>query len=652
MRKITFLVFAFSVLFSIPVEAKLAMPAIFSENMVLQRDVPITVWGWATPGERVVVKLNGKSSEFSADANGKWKGNLSAQKAGGPYVFEVQGKDERLSFGNVLIGEVWICGGQSNMEWSVGQSMNAKAELAASTNPRIRQIKVPRLIDGIPHNDFPDGKWKLSEPANTMDFTAAGYFFAKRIEAELKVPVGLVNVSWGGTNIETWISRQGFESSKEFRELIGRMPVLDVSKVDGPLKTVAEKKVEARQGMPVGGFDVDQFKSADYDGSELKTMSVPEFWEKQGLENIDGVVWLRKSFYLDFDPDGKEASVLLGKIDDEDVTYINTIEVGAASRWNMLRKYDIKSGVLKKGRNVIAVKVTDSGGGGGIYGKPDEVSLSVGDETISLAGDWQFRVESVRVGINVNQFPSLAYNAMINPVAGYSTRGFLWYQGEANASRAYQYRTAFPLLIDDWRGRWGDKKLPFYFVQLATYKTPGDSNAGSAWAELREAQAMTSNVPGAGMVVTTDIGNPGDIHPTNKQEVGKRLAALALNRTYGRKMVDSGPVYKSMKIKGMTVILSFANPGKGLKAGSDNLGGFEIAGEDKVFHKATAKIVGGKVHVKSDEVASPKAVRFGWVGDASEANLFNIEGFPSVPFRTDDWNTSTINEKYSFPDIN
>lgn len=642
--KLLFLTFFFC--FCLSTQAKVRMPKIFSDNMVLQRETLIPIWGWANAGEKISVSFNKQTISTVADQNGKWSVKLKSEKAGVGSALIVKGENT-LEFKNVAVGEVWLCSGQSNMEWSVGQSMNAAQELAEAENPNIRHIKISKSVSSIPQNDIKEGSWQVSNSMNTKDFTAVGYFFAKNLYRELKVPIGIINSSWGGTNIETWISREGFESSDEFKEMIAGMPKIDLESIIKQKLANATKQIESLQGVKLNSVDIASFNSIAFDDSKLPPLNVPELWESQSFGEIDGVVWYRKVINLTASQSRKKAAISLAKIDDNDITFINGVEVGKTNQWDAPRTYKIPDGVLKEGKNVIVVKVTDTGGGGGIYGDAANVKLVLDDENISLAGKWKVQVESLVIGSNENAFPSLCYNGMINPLIPYAFRGVLWYQGESNAGRAYQYRTAFPLLISDWRKKWNNE-FPFYFVQLATFTTAGNSNEGSDWAELREAQMMTLKVSKTGMAITTDIGNPKDIHPTNKQDVGKRLAALALNRIYNKRMIDSGPSYKAMKIEGNKIILFFENVGGGLMT-TDKSGivkGFEISGSDQKFYEATAVIKGNTVIVSSEKVASPAAVRFGWIGDASANNLFNKEGFPAVPFRTDDWKTITKDVKY------
>jgi sialate O-acetylesterase len=393
------------------------------------------------------------------------------------------------------------------------------------------------------------------------------------------------------------------------------------------------------------------WKNADIDDSKWQQIQLPSLWEGKQLGDLDGVVWFRKTIEVSASDAGKEATLELAMIDDNDVTYVNGVKVGATNSYNAHRKYTIPKGVLKAGKNVIAVRVEDTGGGGGIYGDNTDMKLTIDNIVTSLAGDWAFHVEqisSAATSVNPNSYPTLLFNAMVAPLIPYAMEGVIWYQGEANAARAYQYRKAFPLMINDWRKRWNQGDFPFYFVQLASFNADnGNSKTGSAWAELREAQTMTLSLRNTGMAVTTDIGDANDIHPKNKQDVGKRLAAIALHNVYKKNIVYSGPMYKSMKVEEKKVKIYFSNTGTGLMAKNGELKGFEIAGADKQFHTATATIEGDHVVVYSDNVNDPVAVRFGWMDDAGEDNLFNKEGFPASPFRTDDWKEITADNKFA-----
>ena len=635
-------------LFSLMATANVRMPLLFSDGMVLQRNKPIPVWGWADANEKVEVFFNKQTKTITADSTGKWMVNLNAEKAGGPFELSIIGKN-KIVITNVLVGEVWICSGQSNMEFQVNKTMNSEKEINDSNYPMIRHFGVAQDLSGFPKEDLKAGKWAVCNKENVGDFSAVGYFFAKKIYAELKIPVGIINTSWGGTNVETWTSREAFENSSEFKDMIANVPQVDIDSLSKSQIRLITAKIEKIQGSKVSTNEELLFKELNFDDGKWPEMIAPELWESQQLNNLDGMVWMRKSIIVTKEDANKKAILELAKIDDQDFTYINGVLIGTTNDYAKKRIYQIPEGLLKEGKNTIAIKIIDNTGGGGIYGDKSDLKLTLQNSVIPLSGKWKFNVVQIKSEVSPNGYPSLLYNAMINPLVPFAFQGVLWYQGEANVSRAKQYQIAFPLMINDWRTKWKQGDFPFYFVQLATFdEYGGNSKNGSKWAELREAQTETLKLPNTGMAVTTDIGNAKDIHPTNKQDVGKRLAAIALNNVYGVKMVYSGPMYKSQEIKGNQIVLTFDNIGSGLTTSDSNsiLKGFEIAGADKVFHSAKAIIKNNQVIVSSENVPNPVAVHYGWADDDTEINLFNKEKFPASPFRTDDWEMVTANEKY------
>jgi sialate O-acetylesterase len=637
--------------------ANVRLPKIFSNDMVLQRNQPIPVWGWADAKEKITVQFNKQTKSISAGKDGKWLLKLDAEAEGGPYQLIINGKNS-ISISDVLVGEVWVCSGQSNMEMPIagwGKINNYQQEIAAADYPQIRQFLVTKAVSSTVKDDIAGGDWKSCSPATAGDFTAVGYFFARELYKQLHIPIGLINTSWGGTMVETWISRGAFEKSDEFKSMIAGMPLLDLSELTKQKTADLQKKIEALQGSFVNHANAEHWKEENFDDSHWPKMKLPGLWENQkmGLEDLDGLVWFRKTIIVDDVDAGKPAVIELGKIDDSDETYMNGVKVGETkNKYNDNRSYHIEAGILKAGKNVIAVRVEDTGGGGGIFGNATDMKFSIGTKTQPLDGDWLFRIEAAVTGGNntgPNSFPTLLYNAMLSPLIPYGIKGAIWYQGETNAGRAFQYRKAFPLMINDWRQHWGEGDFPFYFVQLASFNAGnGNSEHGSTWAELREAQSMTLALPNTGMAVTTDIGEATDIHPKNKQDVGKRLAAIALSNAYAHAQEYSGPVYQSMKQDGNKVILSFAHTGKGLLA-KDKYGyikGFEVAGNDQHFHYAKAYIDGDKIVVSSEAVTMPVAVRYAWADEALEANLFNKDGFPAPSFRTDTWKGITDDVRY------
>ncbi|MDD5151784.1 MAG: sialate O-acetylesterase, partial [Flavobacterium sp.] len=634
--------------FSICANANVRLPKLFADDMVLQRNKLIPVWGWADANEKIEIKFNKQTKTTKADKNGKWIIRLDAENAGGPYLLSIKGKN-KIVVKNVLVGEVWICSGQSNMAFTVSEAANAEKEINAANYPFIREFTVGRDVSSLPKNDLKEGKWEVCNKSTVGNFTAVGYFFAKKIYSELKIPIGLIHTSWGGTVSETWTSREAFESSDEFKKMITEMPNVNLDSISKVFNKSVAKRVEELQGSKIDPAKAEMFKEFAFNDSAWPELNEPEAWESQDLGEFDGIVWLRKTITLSANDAGKEATIELSKIDDEDISYVNGVEVGRNDNWDARRKYSIPAGILKEGKNTISIRVVDGGGGGGIYDESDDFKLIIGEKIIPLNGKWKYQVESINSEVGPNSYPSLLFNAMVNPLIPYAFEGVLWYQGESNAWRAQQYKKAFPLLINDWRKKWNQGDFPFYFVQISSFnETNGNSNNGSMWAELREAQTQTLKLPNTGMCVTTDIGNPTNIHPTNKQDVGKRLAAIALKNIYNQNIVCTGPTYKSMEIQGNKIVVSFENIGSGLST-PDKYGclkGFEIAGEDKVFHYANAQIVNNKVIIYNENVTNPVAVHLGWADDASDNNLYNKQGFPAEPFRTDNWKNVTDAMEY------
>ncbi|QEC65860.1 sialate O-acetylesterase [Panacibacter ginsenosidivorans] len=650
MKKISLFTFCFfTFCFSY---SNVSLPKLFTDHMVLQRGKQIPVWGWANVNEKITVQFNTQTKTTKAGKDGKWMLQLDAENAGGPFVLTITGKNS-ITINDVLVGEVWICSGQSNMEFTVRNSINAEQEIATANYPMIHHFLVAKDVSAKPLDDIKAGEWKVCSPETVGDFTAVGFYFARELYNQLRVPIGLIHTSWGGTHSETWTSREAFENSDEFKSMITGMPNLNLDSLSAEKNKAMMKKIQSLQpdfGKPV---NEDEWKNNNYDDSKWPIMQLPSLWEQKGLDGVDGIIWFRKLIEVGAADAGKAAVLQLSMIDDNDITYVNGVKVGSTNAYNAQRKYTIPAGVIKAGRNIIAVRVEDTGGGGGIYGETSDMKITIENNVQSLAGDWLYQVASLQKAnssVGPNDYPTLLFNAMLKPLIPYAMQGVLWYQGESNAGRAYQYRKAFPLMISDWRKQWNAGNFPFYFVQLASFNSAnGNSKDGSTWAELREAQTMTLSLPHTGMAVTTDIGTSNDIHPKNKQDVGKRLAAIALHDVYNKQIEYSGPMYQSMQVDGNKIIISFTHVGAGLVA-KDKYGyirGFEIAGADKQFHYAKAMIQGDKIVVFADEVNNPVTVHFGWTDDAGEDNLFNKDGFPASPFRTDNWKGITEENKFT-----
>ncbi len=634
--------------------AEISLPRIFDHHMVLQRHKPVPVWGWAEAGEKVSVELviPGQKSQIKtikADKSGAWKVTLDALEAGGPYSLVVKGKKNTLTFEDVLVGEVWICSGQSNMGWSVNASDRAEQEKAEANYPLIRHFAVPLKMSLKEEKDLSNGDWKLTTPETVGAFTAVGYFFGRELFRELNVPIGLINTSWGGTQVESWISKDGMNGFEEFKEVVNQLPASMDELNERRAKALTDLIISQQGKFPTTNEQA-EFPSVNYNDADWKSMALPAFFDTYVLPALDGVVWFRKEVDIPANVIGKPVVLGLGSIDDNDMTYVNGVKVGQTEGQGA-RYYTVPANVLKAGKNIIAVRVEDLNGRGGFGGRTDQMVMIQETFQLPLGGDWKYRVAASvdnKQYAGPNHAGTLLYNSMIAPLVPYAVQGAIWYQGESNASRAYQYRKSFPLMINDWRNKWG-AEFPFLFVQLASFDAAGgNSEKGSTWAELREAQTLTLQLPQTGMAVIHDIGESKDIHPRNKQDVGKRLALNALKMNYGKEVVASGPVYTAMKKTGNAIELDFDHVGSGLMA-KDKYGylkGFEVAGADKKFHWAKAEISGNKIVVWSDDVADPVAVHYGWADDNIEANLFNKEGLPAVPFRTDDWRGITEGNRF------
>lgn len=618
--------------------ANVSLPYIFSDNMVLQRNAEIPIWGFASPKEKITIHFKKQTKTTVADENGNWRVLLNKEKEGGPFILKINGNN-KIIFKNILIGDVWLCSGQSNMEWNLASADGYKDELNQKEFPLIRHVKIQKKINSLPQQNTSETHWDIANKSTIGDFSAVSYFFAKKMYHERKVPIGIINSSWGGTVIETWIPKTAFEKSDYFKEMIAKMPQVNI-------KTLEQKNIESKTNFienllhsKISDFSSQNFLSNDYDDSSLVDLYVPKAWEEQGYEGLDGIAWIRKTIELTDEDIKNNVTLYLGKIDDEDNTYFNGKEIGSMKQWSDDRIYNIPKDLLKKGKNVIVVRIKDNGSGGGLWSNPEEIKLVTPQRNISLSGNWKFAVEKIYTSINQNEFPSLIYNAMIHPIESTKVSGILWYQGESNESRAYEYNKSFPLLINSWREKFG-KTTPFYFVQLATYDTPGNSNDGCNWAELREAQTNALKLENTGMVVTTDIGNPKDIHPRNKKTVGERLTNLALKNNL------KSPVFNDFSIEGNKIIITFNTKDVIISKDGKPLTGFEISGTDQKFYPAKAEIKDNKVIVTSSDVPNPVAARYGWKGDDSENNLFTEKGLPISPFRTDNFKTITKDKKF------
>jgi sialate O-acetylesterase len=636
------------------------LPAILGDNMVLQAGRPVPIWGWANPGQAVTVRFREQTLAGVAGADGAWRVTFPPMSAGGPFDLTVSAK-HTSTLTNVLVGEVWLCSGQSNMAMGMDpkEITDGAAEIAAAGYPRIRLFAVTSEPASTPQADV-KGRWLECSPETVKGFSAVAYFFGRELHRTLNTPVGLIVNAVPGTLAESWISREALAASPDLKH------VLDT--IDGyPAR-------QAEYDRAVAGFnklktELKDFKLDDagwektgIDLAEWKAMEQPAELEKAGLF-MDGVIWVRREVAL---PDawvGKPLELSFGPIENEDVVYFNGAKVGESPPaiqfplWPQPRRCVVPAERVKSGKAVIAIRIANKSGPGGLTGEAKDMFMkpagAADAAAVSLAGPWRYRIAELRlqpprapIAPGSAGMPTNLFNGRVAPLTPSAMRGAIWYQGEANAWRAEQYRILFPALIRDWRAHWGQGDFPFLFAQLPNLRAPVDAVEESDWAELREAQAMTLRLPNTGMAVTLDLGEPDNVHPPNKRDVGLRLARWALGTTYGRTIVCSGPLFRAVAFEGTTARVAFDHVGGGLVArGGGPLKGFAVAGADRVFSNAEARIEGGEVRVSCATVPAPVAVRYAWANNPAAANLGNAEGLPAGPFRTDNWPGITAGRK-------
>jgi len=637
-------------------ESRIKMPYFFSDNMVLQRQKPVQLWGTAIPKTTFSIAFAGEVRKIKADATGKWKVSFPAKEAGGPYEIKVV-SDSSFSFKNILIGDVWLCSGQSNMEWPVSKVFNASYELRKNADlPAIRSFTVSKEISTNPLVNTPKAFWQTCTPENAASLSAVAYFFAKEIHKTQQVPIGIIHTSWGGTNIEPWIGLKSIEQHPDFKELAAKFT--QEYKSNKSIELSQEKYLADMQTWMDAlqkndsGF-IEKWHSFAYKpDNSWKTLIAPDYWENDDLPDFDGFVWLRKEVTIPKSMAGKPLILNLEILKDYDITYFNGAEIGRNAWQPGRRIYTIPKELVKEGKNVIAIRLENISGPGGFTSRDasqlwlKELVESDTPIIIPLSGEWLFK-NTLKVGeypakpvdpSGNRKNPSVIYNAMIAPFAALGLKGFLWYQGEANAYDAVQYQKLLPILISDWRTQFNQGELPFIIAQLAGFGALSPNPVESQWAELREAQYAALKIPKTGLAVSIDVGNPYDVHPVYKQQVGQRLAAEARRLCYGEPDLQTSPIYESMQVLEKTIHLKFSFAQNGLKAKEGSLKGFSIAGDDGKFVWAKARIEGNKVIVWHDEITNPKTVRYAWAGSPVEsngANLYNQEGFPASPFRTD-----------------
>lgn len=637
----TFFLVIFCLLISQSIRAEIKLPGYFTDNMMLQRDMPIKIWGWGNRYETVTVSIHDQKVNTRCKKDGTWEIILSPIPYGGPYSLTVQGKENSIKIENILIGDIWLCSGQSNMEWTVEQSANSKQEVQNANYPEIRALKVPKSIKNSPQDNF-NAQWEICSPSTVGAFSGIAYYYARALYKEVQIPIGIINASWGGTDIETWISDEAFTALPSNVQKQYNMEV--VNNLEEYIRQNKGQKQAFLDAMENDPGINNQWFIPGFNTVAWEEMKVPGEWGTTPLSLIDGHVWFKYDLNLTCMEAGRPATLSLGTIDDADITWVNGTKVGNASGWDTPRIYSIPPGILKEGSNNITVRVTDNGGSGGMWGQEADIYLEIDNTRHSLAGNWKYQMSVANADYHVlditpNMVHSSLYNTMIHPLTPFRIKGVIWYQGENNVGAGYDYRTLFQTQIKDWRTRWG-YELPFYWVQLANLYPEDTTPVGSSWAELRESQAMTLELPHTGQATIYDIGDAYSIHPTNKQEVGRRLSLIALHKDYGRdSLVYSGPTFQNVSFKENTAVITMNTYGSQLTIHNKYgyLEGFSIAGEDRKFVWAKAFIdANGKIIVYNENIAEPVAVRYAWSNNPA-ANLFNAQGLPAIPFRTDSW---------------
>ncbi|MDX8341248.1 sialate O-acetylesterase [Draconibacterium sp. IB214405] len=632
-------------LLTISVQAQVSLPYVFSDHMILQRESWIPVWGSAEPGAEVTLTFADQEVSTTVDESGQWKIHFAEIEAGGPYemkIYEGENTDASITFQDVLIGDVWFASGQSNMEWQVQQADGADEEIPNAFNSQIRLFNVPHDISITPLENTLKTEWKVCDSTSVKEASAVAYYFAKKLQTTANIPIGILQSSWGGTPVEAWTSREMLLSEDVMRnKVLENDTVTEDHFVKDSLDLIKFWDIVYN---PKNGMDT-IIPKPNFKDKEWKTVTVPGNASEWEPEFYEGMIWLRKTIELDAQFVGKELTLNLGHPEMNYSLYFNGAEI-CKTQWNanLTHDYKIPAELVRKGENTIAYRMAALWGGGGINPPAEEIYLSNGSQKLSLTGEWKYKKDlepAIPTIHNFQYYPTYLYNAMINPVVPYGLAGFIWYQGEANDSIAYDYRTLLPLMINDWRIRWQQGFLPFLWVQLPNYMDKDDEPADGKWAVMRESQTKSLELPNTGMACIIELGETNNIHPTNKTDVGNRLAAVAQKLVYNMDVQSSGPVLKDYSIIGNEIRIQFDKVAEGLSTSDgEPVIGFAIAGEDQKFYWAVAKIVGDEIVVSAKEVVNPVAVRYAWANNP-DCNLVNSAGLPALPFRTDSWKVIT-----------
>lgn len=642
-------------------ESSLEVFPLFTDHSVLQRELDLPIWGWDNPGQEVTVTLNGLAEKATAEKeSGRWQVTFPPMGAGGPYEMKVVGT-ATLTFSDILVGDLWVCSGQSNMEWPLVYTDNWDQVRPNLNNDQLRLFYIGHAAAPFEKKTV-DTLWRPADEENTKMFSAIAYHFGATLNKELGVPIGVIATSWGGTRAEPWTPREALLSSETFSPRIKEIdesmnPAVMKKRLDTFMATYNQWILDNAPASPQDKGESAGWFQKDFDDSEWNLVKQPGYWEDFNSPR-DGVLWFRHEVELPKEWEGQAIRLNLGPIDDFDTTWFNGKKVGRTDMrtsdwWTAWRKYEIPGELVKGGMNHFTIRIEDYLAAGGLYAQPSEVYIELVDkgvssETVNIAGEWKYAVELLLPGVHglppqpfydpyeSPSSPSRLYNAMIAPLVPCAMKGVIWYQGESNANEWNEYHELFSLLIKGWRQEW-KRDFPFLFVQLAPFGSENVTN-DSTWAKLRESQLKTmQSVDNTAMVVITDYGNCADIHPKQKQPVAERLALAARHFAYGdEQVVYSGPVFDRVESEGGKLKVYFTHLHDGLKFEGDSLQGAYVAGEDHVFYPATGTLEGEALFLESEKVETPVAVRYGWA-DCPKVNLFNKNGLPATPFRSDQW---------------
>lgn len=641
-----------NLLFFNPLNAQITLPHFFGSNMVLPRDKAIPIAGKATPNEQLKISIREQRHIVKADADGDWKIVLSPLEVGEPAELKIEGKNS-LVLTNILIGDLWLCSGQSNMQYTLDMLRYEEKEPLRADMPNLRLFTVQVETDYLPRKDISGGEWKVANAQSARNFSGTAYFFGRHLIENQDIPIGLISSNLGATAIETWMSIDALKQLPQFDDVTSK--ILNTNK---SFQTLNEELKSFRESWDndhylQGPGMKEKWYADDYDYSDWKECETPIFWEYLGFENHDGSFWFRKEFELTEDQVKQDLWLNLNQIDDYDITWVNGQQVGETFGQSNFRNYIVPKSILRAGKNSLTIRVFDVGGLGGIY-----TSAFWGNPILN--GKWKYKHGKA---IDASNFPkpevangspfshpALLYNANIAPLHDLPITGVIWYQGESNESRAVEYEQLLKTMIKDWRQKWNNESLPFLIVQLANHHKEDELPKNSNWAELRAAQHKATDLNKVDIMTAIDIGDAYDIHPRNKMDVGKRLGLLAMHYSYGAKL-KKGPAYQSHRIENGRMIIKMNTFGSGLKS-LDKYGylrGFALAGSDGKFHWAKAKIISkDEVEVFSDVIKQPLYVRYAWSDNPGELDLVNEELLPAFPFRTDDFKLGTQDRKYKY----